>query len=58
LIGTTDLARFIINRAVNFIINSYSQVWRFFISLISNYIKDVIFAGLDASYPSDDFDWL
>jgi hypothetical protein len=58
ILGTTDIVRYLTTKAVNFILKTYSTVLVFLVTLISDYLKDVIFAGLDAAYPSDNFDWL
>lgn len=56
--GFADGATWVFNRAINYVIDLYGGILSYFLITILNYTQTVIFAGLNSTYPSDDFDWL
>jgi len=56
--GFTDGATWVFNRAINYVIDLYGGILSYFLITILNYTQTVIFAGLNSTYSSDDFDWL
>lgn len=57
-IGTVDGASWVLGRAISFMTENYGSLLAYFLAQILTYVSEVIFAGLDAVYPSDNFDWL
>lgn len=56
--GFTDGAAWVFSRAINYVISLYGSLMGYFTTEILRYTKDVIFASLNSTYPSDDFNWL
>lgn len=58
VVGFTDLTAWAISRAFTVIAQSYGNLLGYFTTEILKYVRDVLFVGLDSTYPSDNFDWL
>jgi hypothetical protein len=58
VVGFTDLTAWAISTALSFIGSVYGGLLGYFITEIFKYVRDVLFVGLDSTYPSDNFDWL
>jgi hypothetical protein len=56
--GFTDGSAWVFSRAINYVVQFFGSLLGYFLTAIFDYTQTVIFAGLNSTYPSDDFDWL